>query len=245
MERPGRNDLCECGSGRKYKRCCLPHEDQRARFGVVLQDVALPLLRRLARYAGNAAEGDLATVARREFPFWKGRLDMAQGARVVDYLMFDFRPRHVGRRTVEQFAAEIAPSLDATAKALLEGWIDAPRRLIRSAQWSGGFTTCVDLLDEGSPPIGVFDIEDKWRPAPDEPFTLRPLRVGELYFCTGSPQGFGGRRYADVADAVRRRHLDFVRTQRIASIGEFLRLDPKALDEESVAQSSSSILLPG
>jgi len=22
-ERPGRNDVCPCGSGKKYKRCCL------------------------------------------------------------------------------------------------------------------------------------------------------------------------------------------------------------------------------
>ena len=211
----------------------------------MLQDVALPILRRLARFAESVAEGDLETVARREFPFWNGRLDMAQGRRVVDFLIFDFRPRHVGRRTIEQFAAETSPGLDPPAKALLDGWVDAPRRLVRSAGWSGGYITCVDLLDDGAPPIDVFDIEDKWRPAEDEAFALRPLPVGDLYFCTGSPQGFGGRRYADVVDAVRRRHLDFVRTQRIASIGEFLRLDPKALDEESVVRSSSSILLPG
>lgn len=27
-DRPGRNDPCHCGSGRKYKRCCL-EEDER------------------------------------------------------------------------------------------------------------------------------------------------------------------------------------------------------------------------
>lgn len=28
--RPGRNDPCGCGSGRKYKQCCLASDDARA-----------------------------------------------------------------------------------------------------------------------------------------------------------------------------------------------------------------------
>ena len=24
--KPGRNDLCPCGSGKKYKQCCLAHD---------------------------------------------------------------------------------------------------------------------------------------------------------------------------------------------------------------------------
>lgn len=27
MSRPGRNDPCPCGSGKKYKKCCLAHDD--------------------------------------------------------------------------------------------------------------------------------------------------------------------------------------------------------------------------
>src|SRR3954469_24868226 len=30
---PGRNAPCPCGSGRKYKNCCLPADEERARFG--------------------------------------------------------------------------------------------------------------------------------------------------------------------------------------------------------------------
>ena len=28
--RPGRNDPCHCGSGRKYKQCCLEKDNQKA-----------------------------------------------------------------------------------------------------------------------------------------------------------------------------------------------------------------------
>lgn len=30
-ERPGRNDPCHCGSGRKYKHCCLGRDEAAAR----------------------------------------------------------------------------------------------------------------------------------------------------------------------------------------------------------------------
>jgi hypothetical protein len=28
--RPGRNEPCRCGSGRKYKQCCLPKDEKKA-----------------------------------------------------------------------------------------------------------------------------------------------------------------------------------------------------------------------
>ena len=246
MERPGRNDPCPCGSGRKYKRCCLPREAARAEFGAVLEETALRLLSRLARFAESAANAPLEAIAREEFPFWRGRLDKAQGARVVDFLMFDFRPKHLGRRTAEQFVIDVGPSLDGAARAMLDRWVDAPRRLYRTHEWSGGFTRCVDLLAEREAAIEVFDVEGAWRPAPGEAVALRALAVGEFFVCTGRPIGFGSRSPVEVADAVRRRHLDFVRSQRIAGIDDFLRIAPKALDEESARPAASStIIVPG
>jgi tetratricopeptide (TPR) repeat protein len=38
MAKPGRNDRCPCGSGKKYKACCLPkEEEERAREAAVQQ----------------------------------------------------------------------------------------------------------------------------------------------------------------------------------------------------------------
>lgn len=33
MSKIGRNDPCPCGSGKKYKKCCLPKEQQRSVAG--------------------------------------------------------------------------------------------------------------------------------------------------------------------------------------------------------------------
>jgi hypothetical protein len=43
--RPGRNEPCHCGSGRKYKQCCLEKDDQQAsaaRAAAAVQTAAHP-----------------------------------------------------------------------------------------------------------------------------------------------------------------------------------------------------------
>ena len=246
MERPGRNGPCPCGSGRKYKKCCLPHEAQRTAFAAVFEAFGLPLLGRLARYAESAAGMPLDRVAREHFPFWRGRLDKAQGARVVDYLIFEHRPQHFGRRTVEQFALEAASALSDDARAMLQRWVDAPRRLYRADVWSGGFTTIADLLSPELPPVDVYDVEGSWRPSPGVAVAVRALPVTDDAIFTGPPIVYPARPIDEVVDAIRRRHLDFVRTQRIVGIDDFLRLNSTAFDEEAMPRSSvSTIVVPG
>jgi hypothetical protein len=38
--RAGRNDLCPCGSGKKYKKCCAIREEKRSTFATVLMVLA-------------------------------------------------------------------------------------------------------------------------------------------------------------------------------------------------------------
>lgn len=46
MSKPGRNDPCPCGSGKKYKKCCLPR-DEAARPRVVAEDHEEPFIAEL------------------------------------------------------------------------------------------------------------------------------------------------------------------------------------------------------
>jgi hypothetical protein len=55
--RPGRNDLCPCGSGRKYKRCCRARDDERRRAESVRR-------RRAALNRANGATSVTAVVNR-------------------------------------------------------------------------------------------------------------------------------------------------------------------------------------
>ena len=245
MERPGRNDPCPCGSGRKYKKCCLGNEAEGPAFAGALESSGLPVLRRLGRFAESIAGAALSAFARDEFDFWRGPLTSAQSARVADYLMFDFRPAHTARRTVEEFALRYSGELKPDQQDLLVSWIDAPRRLFKTIDWSGGFTVCVDLLEESATPMRVFDIASERKPKLGEAIAMRPLGLRGWHISVGPPIAYPGRDALEVAESIKRRHLDYVRSQRIVGIDDFLRTSPKALDEEAARPAgASSILLP-
>ena len=60
--KPGRNDPCRCGSGKKYKHCCLLKEQAPApadlawrRVRRAVDGLAVPLLREAIRHFGNSA----------------------------------------------------------------------------------------------------------------------------------------------------------------------------------------------
>lgn len=64
MKKSGRNDPCPCGSGNKYKRCCLPREDDaramvRRREEILdrLEAIKRRAAEQLARGAPEAATG--------------------------------------------------------------------------------------------------------------------------------------------------------------------------------------------
>ena len=247
MNKPGRNDPCPCGSGRKYKRCCLGREVEHDRFAEALERRVLPRLSQLARFAETAVGVPLDVVARDEFPFWRTPLDEAAAARVVDHLMFDKRLEHYGRTAIDQFVMERGPAFDATDRAMVEAWRSARRLLYRVDGWSAGFLRCTPVLGESGASIDVWPLGRSAGVVADgAPVALRALSALDTHISLGRPVLFGSRSVEEVAHAVTRRHLDFVRSKRIVSIDEFLRLEPKALDEEAAVSSrESSIIVPG
>jgi len=58
MAKPGRNDPCHCGSGKKYKKCCLPKEEAAEREAIAKDQAAREqraTARRLEERAAKAA----------------------------------------------------------------------------------------------------------------------------------------------------------------------------------------------
>jgi soluble cytochrome b562 len=64
MAKIGRNDLCPCGSGKKYKKCCLAGDEAAARAARPAQPAAVPERRpSLASYVQEHDELDELTEA--------------------------------------------------------------------------------------------------------------------------------------------------------------------------------------
>jgi tetratricopeptide (TPR) repeat protein len=64
MAKIGRNDLCPCGSGKKYKKCCLASDEAAARAARPVQQAAAPARRAsLASYVQEHDQLDELTEA--------------------------------------------------------------------------------------------------------------------------------------------------------------------------------------
>lgn len=241
----GRNDACPCGSGRKYKRCCMGHEEEREAIAATIDRTALPLLSEVARSTERYAPRP-DSIAREFFPFWRGPLDDAKAARLMDFEIFDFVLPGLGRRGVEQFMAERGERLTDAERAMVDEWSAAAFRLYVVESWSGGFVRCNDALAEDGAVIDVLPLRGRGPIGEGSPIALRALASsGGAFFCTTSPLQFGDRSSTDVIEAIRARHLDFVRRRKIVGIEDFLRVAPTALDEEAaIGASMGRIIVP-
>jgi len=130
MNKPGRNDPCYCGSGKKYKKCHLKidqaaEREQRAwkEAGRFLRHDLLKFARD-ERFAEDLAKG---------LPFyWDGLYDaenaeemsQSEALRFFDWFAFDYQPEE-GPRLIELYHAENLDALSSHQQAVLESWLEA------------------------------------------------------------------------------------------------------------------------
>jgi len=120
--KPGRNDPCWCGSGKKYKNCHL-REDDLAASRVLMHN---NLIQRLDTYA---LQREFTSDFENAFKFFLGyeiqppddQDSMIDFQRALDYFIHDYRLPD-GKRVIERFAAEHGKHLAAEERALIEGW---------------------------------------------------------------------------------------------------------------------------
>ena len=81
MQRPGRNEQCDCGSGRKYKHCCLTLDETRpGRIGIVRSSTSL-------REKNLALLAATADIFRLNLPWEKVKSGMSD-ARIREFYQF-------------------------------------------------------------------------------------------------------------------------------------------------------------
>ncbi len=131
MSKPGRNDPCYCGSGKKYKQCHL-REDQAAERELREQADAARFLRvdlpRFARTERFKEEYDLALPL-----YWNnfydadnaGEMSQFEALRFLDWFVFD-HAQEDGMRILDIYQKEAEGKLKSSEQKLLESWMDAP-----------------------------------------------------------------------------------------------------------------------
>lgn len=127
MDKPGRNDPCYCGSGKKYKQCHMAADlaaerEQRA-WADAARDLRLALFEfaeddRFDKDAGEAAAH-----------YWNGLytaeslplMSPSEAERFYDWFLFDYT-LPAGARVVDLFREEREAGLSPNQRALLERW---------------------------------------------------------------------------------------------------------------------------
>ena len=157
MPSPGRNDLCPCGSGRKFKHCCgnlaqrLAGPPTRAD-----RDAAFDLVDRLSALPRFNDDIGLAHAL-----IWGDRFDadldrlMDTPARdlFLEWLWFDHlfhTGQTIAEYALERHAADVGPG----ARYFLRACTAAPLRLLQVHRVEPGLVHLRDVVDKG-PVIGV------------------------------------------------------------------------------------------
>jgi tetratricopeptide (TPR) repeat protein len=169
VAKPGRNDPCWCGSGKKYKKCHLTADEEAEReeregpdepgvpedptraeaMGGLLETAERIHKRREMMEAARLYFGD-------ELPEEE---DMAAGSDgFFLWYLFDFRPKATGRTAVEEHLRKYGATLSPEAREALEAWRDSRYSLFEVVKATGdrcelkdvyaGDTLVVDSLDD-------------------------------------------------------------------------------------------------
>jgi hypothetical protein len=120
LQNIGRNDVCPCGSGQKYKKCCLP-EDEKAAPELLTQnqletrtmlDEYAFLFRAVVIYGqGQMGDGPYARVLRSEFERFEKHFHPGLGSDISDGLFLpwfylDYRHGKDQKTLAERFIEE-------------------------------------------------------------------------------------------------------------------------------------------
>jgi len=127
MDKPGRNDPCYCGSGKKYKQCHMAADLAAEREQRAWADAARELRLALFDFAEDDRFDDEAGEAAAHY--WNGLytaenlplMSASEAERFYDWFLFDHVPAS-GARIVDAFRAERGAGLSDPQRSLLERW---------------------------------------------------------------------------------------------------------------------------
>jgi hypothetical protein len=165
---PGRNDLCWCGSGKKYKKCHLesdqqgggpqpqrvngkavaatPHPLGNVDYGgrnVAPPSRFDPLRQRIGRFLMEAVPEEESALALQEFLGEDaGKPDSDDKMAPLDWMVHDWIPPTLGRRVIPQFLRRRGSSLTKQEREIAESWSRSVITLyeVREVQAGSGCT---------------------------------------------------------------------------------------------------------
>ena len=130
MNRPGRNDLCYCGSGKKYKKCHMPADQAAGQEKRAATEAVRYLRRDLLKFARD--ERFAEDFARALPLYWNDfytvenaeEMSQSEALRFFDWFTFDYALAD-GSRLADIYRVEREDDLSSPQQAVLAGWLEA------------------------------------------------------------------------------------------------------------------------
>lgn len=252
MEKPGRNDPCYCGSGKKYKQCHMAADLAADREQRAWADAARDLRLAIFEFADDERFDAEAGVAAAHY--WNNlysaetftQMSPPEAERFLDWFAFDYPLPDSGDRVVELFRKEKGDSLSTHEVELLDSWAaGAPmggyeltgydRQILRLKEVaSGEMLDIYEPAGHGAAPLGAIILG---RPVAVQghyeffslPAYIPPGEVADLHEKIAAAQAADGS--ANPAEFMRRHNVLLVHhaleQAKIAGRPPVSRLDPR------------------
>ncbi len=214
MPQIGRNDPCPCGSGKKYKRCCLlvreADERQARTMGAGLGQALDWLFKTHGPAVQVAIEQDFFEAASRDeirdlFAGVSSDLRVMLEVNLNDWLLADAEIEVGGarRRTAELLAEAGGPPLDAAARQRIDEMARRPLALYEVEESRPDGMWVRDLLAPAAPRFWVSEPATAESPRPGTPFGGRLLEEGDGRILSGALYPLPASLLAQLKDHLR------------------------------------------
>jgi hypothetical protein len=153
----GRNELCPCGSGKKYKKCCLS-KDSAVDLDALRADRAEEGLRsEILKFATGARFTDEMPIA---YMAYKGGApdadmlamgqDQLENIRFLDWFIHEYTHSEQNKSVIDMFDDVRSKALDDEQKKLLVEWKASRLGAFEVESADGGTLKLIDVFGEGS-----------------------------------------------------------------------------------------------
>jgi len=162
MTTVGRNDPCPCGSGKKYKKCCMLKETSVDLEAFRASRTEENLRGEVLRFATGARFKDEMVEAFSKYHLNKIdtslllKQDPLENIRFLDWFINDHLHSKDNKRIIDIFGELRGKHLDEDQKQLLEEWKTSRRSAFEVESTEGGVLKLKDLFTEES-----YSLEDK------------------------------------------------------------------------------------
>lgn len=131
-DKPGRNDPCWCGSGRKYKKCHMAEDRDKERVHRELRLAARYVRQDLLEFAQD--EQFAVPFAKALALYWNGfytvenadEMSENEALRFFDWFAFDYQLEGGSARVSDIYREERWSDLSQQQQQILERWLEAP-----------------------------------------------------------------------------------------------------------------------